>query len=127
MAKKGKIYRCTICGNIVEVLYEGSATLVCCGQDMNELEEKSEDQGLEKHVPQIKIEGDTVTVTVGEVLHPMEDSHYIQFIELLIDDDRQIKYLKPTEKPEAVFKLPKEYKNITAREYCNLHGLWKSK
>ena len=127
MAKKGKIYRCAICGNIVEVLEEGAGTLVCCGQDMNELEEKSEDQGLEKHVPQIKIEGESVTITVGDVLHPMEESHYIQFIELLIDDDRQIKYLKPDDKPEAVFKLPKEYKNITAREYCNLHGLWKSK
>jgi len=127
MAKKGKIYRCAICGNIVEVLHEGPGTLVCCGQDMNELEEKSEDQGLEKHVPQIKIEGNIVTVTVGDVLHPMEDSHYIQFIELLTDDDRQIKYLKPTEKPEAVFQLSKEYKNITAKEYCNLHGLWKSK
>ena len=75
MAKKGMIYRCSVCGNIIEVLQEGVGTLVCCGQDMEMLQEKEQDQGLEKHVPQIKIEGDVVTVTVGDILHPMEDSH----------------------------------------------------
>ena len=127
MAKKGKIYRCSVCGNIVEVLEEGAGTLVCCGQDMEMLQEKEQDQGLEKHVPQIKIEGDTATVTVGDILHPMEDSHYIQFIQLIVDGDTQTKYLLPSQQPITQFKLPKEYKNITAREYCNLHGLWKSK
>ena len=127
MAKKGMIYRCSVCGNIIEVLQEGVGTLVCCGQDMEMLQEKEQDQGLEKHVPQIKIEGDVVTVTVGDILHPMEDSHYIQFIQLIVDGDTQIKYLQPNDQPIAEFKLPKEYKNITAREYCNLHGLWKSK
>lgn len=127
MAKKGKIYRCSVCGNIVEVLEEGAGTLVCCGQDMETLQEKEQDQGLEKHVPQIKIEGDTATVTVGDILHPMEDSHYIQFIQLIVDGDTQTKYLLPSQQPITQFKLPKEYKNITAREYCNLHGLWKSK
>ena len=127
MAKKGKIYRCSVCGNIVEVLEEGAGTLVCCGQDMEMLQEKEQDQGLEKHVPQIKIEGDIVTVTVGDILHPMEDSHYIQFIQLIVDGDTQTKYLLPSQQPITQFKLPKEYKNITAREYCNLHGLWKSK
>jgi len=127
MAKKGKIYRCSVCGNIVEVLEEGAGTLVCCGQDMETLQEKEQDQGLEKHVPQIKIEGDTATVTVGDILHPMEDSHYIQFIQLIVDGDTQTKYLLPSQQPITQFKLLKEYKNITAREYCNLHGLWKSK
>ena len=127
MAKKGMIYRCSVCGNIVEVLEEGAGTLVCCGQDMEMLQEKEQDQGLEKHVPQIKIEGDIVTVTVGDILHPMEDSHYIQFIQLIVDGDTQTKYLLPSQQPITQFKLLKEYKNITAREYCNLHGLWKSK
>ncbi len=127
MAKKGMIYRCSVCGNIVEVLEEGAGTLVCCGQDMETLQEKEQDQGLEKHVPQIKIEGDTATVTVGDILHPMEDSHYIQFIQLIVDGDTQTKYLLPSQQPITQFKLLKEYKNITAREYCNLHGLWKSK
>ena len=127
MAKKGMIYRCSVCGNIVDVLHEGAGTLVCCGQDMEMLQEKEQDQGLEKHVPQIKIEGDTATVTVGDILHPMEDSHYIQFIQLIVDGDTQTKYLLPSQQPITQFKLLKEYKNITAREYCNLHGLWKSK
>ena len=127
MAKKGMIYRCSVCGNIVEVLEEGAGTLVCCGQDMEMLQDKEQDQGLEKHVPQIKIEGDTATVTVGDILHPMEDSHYIQFIQLIVDGDTQTKYLLPSQQPITQFKLLKEYKNITAREYCNLHGLWKSK
>lgn len=127
MAKKGSIYRCAVCGNIVDVLQEGVGTLVCCGQHMEMLQEKEQDQGLEKHVPQIKIEGDIATVTVGDILHPMEDSHYIQFIQLIVDGDTQIKYLQPNEQPIAQFTLPKEYKNIKAREYCNLHGLWKSK
>jgi superoxide reductase len=126
MAKKGKIYRCAICGNIVEVLEEGAGTLVCCGQDMNLLEEKEEDVGLEKHVPVIDIKENEVTVTVGDVLHPMEEKHYIQFIELLVDEDRYIKYLKPGDVPKAVFHINKEYTNISAREYCNIHGLWSS-
>jgi superoxide reductase len=127
MAKKEKIYRCEICGNIVEVLHEGAGTLVCCGQDMIELEEKNIDEGLEKHVPQISIEGDTVTVKVGDIPHPMEEKHHIQFIELITDEIRQIKYLKPDEKPEVTFKLPSKYKTILAKEYCNIHGLWISK
>ena len=127
MAKKGRIYRCSVCGNIIEVLQEGVGTLVCCNQNMEMLEEKEQDQGLEKHVPQIKIDSDIATVTVGNVLHPMGDSHYIQFIQLIVDGNTQTKYLQPNEQPIAEFKLPKEYKNITAREYCNLHGLWRSK
>ncbi len=127
MAKKGKIYKCSICGNIVEVLHEGAGTLVCCGKDMDELVERNTDEGQEKHVPVISIDGNTAQVTVGDVPHPMEDTHYIEFIQLLIDDTVQTKYLKPGDIPEANFSIPKDYTNISAREYCNIHGVWISK
>jgi len=126
MAKKQKIYKCSICGNIVEVLHEGAGTLVCCGKDMDELEEKNTDEGQEKHVPVISIEGDTAKVSVGHIPHPMEDSHYIEFIQLITDGNTQTKYLKPNNLPQAEFTLPKEYQNISAREYCNIHGVWVS-
>jgi len=127
MAKKGKIYRCEICGNIVEVLEEAPGTLVCCGEDMTLLEEKQEDEGLEKHVPVIEVNGEEVVVKIGDVPHPMIEGHYIQFIELLVDEDRYVVFLKPDDRPVAKFSIKKKYKNISAREYCNLHGLWQSK
>ncbi len=127
MAKKGKIYKCEICGNVVEVLHEGGGTLVCCGQDMTEIDERSEDQGLEKHVPVIEINDNIAKVKVGDVAHPMEDTHYIEFIQLIVDGNTYTQYLKPGDLPEAEFCLPKEYSNISAREYCNIHGVWKSK
>lgn len=127
MAKKGKIYKCEICGNIVEVLEEGAGTLVCCGQNMTELSEKTEDQGQEKHVPIIEINGNKAKVKVGSIPHPMEEAHYIQFIQLLIDENIYTKNLKPGQLPEAEFEIPTNYKEISAREYCNIHGLWKSK
>lgn len=124
MAKKGKIYRCSICGNIVDVLHEGPGTLVCCGKDMDELVEKNSDEGLEKHVPQIEIVGDIAKVSVGSIPHPMEDSHFIQFIQLIVDGNTQTRYLKPGDTTTVEFKLPNGYTKIEAREYCNLHGLW---
>ncbi len=127
MAKKGKIYRCPICGNIVEVLHEGAGTLVCCGKDMEELVEKNTDEGQEKHVPVITIDGNNVKVSVGNIPHPMEETHYIEFIQLLIDDSIQTIHLKPGQAPEAQFSIPSEYTKISAREYCNIHGLWISK
>lgn len=127
MAKKGKIYRCTICENIVEVLHEGAGTLVCCGKDMEELIEKDADQGEEKHVPIISIEKDKAVVKVGDIPHPMEDTHYIEFIQLIVDGNTQTKYLKPNDSTQVEFSLPEKYKNIFAREYCNIHGLWISK
>ncbi len=127
MAKKNKIYRCSICGNIVEVLHEGNGTLVCCGKDMDELVERNTDEGQEKHVPVITIEKDTAIVKVGDIPHPMENTHYIEFIQLTIDGDTQTKYLKPNDIPSVQFQLPKEYTKIYAREYCNIHGLWISK
>lgn len=124
MAKKGKIYRCSICGNIVEVLEEGSGTLVCCGKEMEELQEKSTDQGLEKHVPIIEINGNIAKVSVGSIPHPMEQDHYIQFIQLIVDGNTQTIFLKPGDTPVVEFKLPETYTKIEAREYCNIHGLW---
>lgn len=126
MAKKGKIYKCEICGNIVEVLHEGPGTLVCCNQDMGLMDERSEDQGLEKHVPVVRRDGSEVVVTVGDVLHPMDDDHFIEFIELIVDGNSYVRYLSPGDKPEVVFCIPENAEDVYAREYCSLHGLWRS-
>jgi len=125
MIEEKQIYKCEICGNIVEVLYAGGGTLVCCGKPMELLREKTEDQGNEKHVPVIEKTERGVKVKVGSIPHPMEENHYIQWIELIADGISLRKFLKPGEKPEAEFEVRGE--NLEAREYCNLHGLWKSK
>ena len=127
MAKQNKIYRCEICGNIVQVVHSGAGTLVCCGKDMTQLVERSVDEGLEKHVPVIEISENKAVVKVGSVSHPMEESHFIEFIQLVIDGNIYTKYLKPGELPEAIFELPENYSEIYAIEYCNIHGLWSSK
>ena len=125
MTELNQIYRCEICGNITEVLHSGAGELVCCGQPMKLLEEKSEDVGNEKHVPVIEKTEHGIKVKVGDVPHPMEEKHYIEFIEIVADGRIYRKFLKPGETPEAIFCV--EGENIEAREYCNLHGLWKSK
>ncbi|HBC96265.1 MAG TPA: desulfoferrodoxin [Clostridium sp.] len=123
MIEVKQVYKCEVCGNIVEVLNKGGGTLVCCGKPMKLLEENSVDAALEKHVPVIeKIDGG-VKVKVGSVEHPMTPEHYIQWIEVHTENKIYRKYLKPGEKPEATFKL--DEKVVMAREYCNLHGLWK--
>ena len=123
MIQVKQIYKCSICGNIVEVLYAGGGTLVCCGKPMELLVEKTQDQGMEKHVPVIEKTEDGVKVKVGSVEHPMEENHYIQWIELIANGISFRKFLKPGEKPEAEFKVKAE--NLEAREHCNLHGLWR--
>ncbi len=124
MEKLNEVYKCEECGNIVEVL-NPAGKLVCCGQPMILQEEKTEDSSNEKHVPFIIQEGDKVTVKVGQNTdHPMMEKHYIQWIELLADGKVYRQYLKPEDKPEAVFYIKVD--NISAREYCNVHGLWKS-
>jgi superoxide reductase len=123
MTQKLQVYRCNICGNIVEVLRAGAGTLVCCGQPMELLQEKSQDAGMEKHVPVIEKTANGFKVKVGSVPHPMEEAHSIQWIELLADGHSFKKFLKPGEKPEAEFCVGA--KEVSAREYCNLHGLWK--
>lgn len=121
---KNGVYKCSSCGNIVEVLREGNGELNCCGMLMAPLEEKTLDQGLEKHVPIVeKIEGG-FRVKVGETDHPMENDHYIMWIELIVGDRVYRRNLTPKDKPEVEFILPAE--EASARAYCNLHGLWKS-
>jgi superoxide reductase len=125
MTELKQIYRCNICGNIVEVLHAGVGQLVCCGQPMELLTEKTEDVGLEKHVPIIEKVGDKVKVKVGSVPHPMEQKHYIEWIEVITNGKTCRKFLKSGNKPEAEFEITAE--KIEAREYCNIHGLWKTK
>ena len=124
MTKQKQIYRCNICGNIVEVLHPGVGQLVCCGQPMELLEEKTKDVGQEKHVPVIEKTEAGVKVKVGSIPHPMEEKHFLGWIEIIINDKTYRKFLRPGDKPEAEFKT--EIKEIEARAYCNIHGLWKS-
>jgi len=124
MTEVKQIYKCNICGNIVEVLHAGVGQLVCCGQPMELLKEKTEDVGLEKHVPVIEKSNGKIKVKVGSVPHPMEDKHWLEWIELVTDGKVYRKFLNPGDSPEADFEI--EAENITAREYCNLHGLWKT-
>jgi superoxide reductase len=123
MAKKLEIYKCMLCGNIVEVLHGGDGELVCCGQPMANLAAKTADQGKEKHVPVIeKIDGG-IKVKVGSIPHPMEEKHYIEWIEIIADGRAYRQFLNQGQTPEAIFNVKAD--NVIAREYCNLHGLWK--
>ena len=123
MAERLEIYKCEVCGNIVEVLHGGDGELVCCGQPMNRLVENTVDAAKEKHVPVIEKVEDGVKVKVGDVAHPMEEKHYIEWVEIIADGKAYRQFLNPGEAPEATFNV--EAGQITAREYCNLHGLWK--
>ena len=127
MAEANGIYKCTVCGNVVSVLEPHGGTLVCCGKNMELQKEKTAIvEGKEKHVPVMKISGKTVTVNVGSVPHPMEEKHWIVMIQLLKDGKVLLtKRLYPGQKPEAIFTVD-DTKGITAREYCNVHGLWKN-
>lgn len=124
MAERFEVYKCELCGNIVEVLNGNDGTLVCCDQPMTKLTENTVDAAKEKHVPVIEKTADGYKVKVGAVAHPMEEKHYIQWIELVADDKSYTKFLKPGDAPEAVFCT--DAKSVIAREYCNLHGQWKA-
>ena len=124
MAAKRQVYKCEACGNVIEVLHGGEGDLVCCGSEMKLLEEKSADEGKEKHVPVIESAGDGIKVKVGSNPHPMEENHYIEWIEITDGNTICKHFLKPGDAPEAVFKSAKP--GVTAREYCSVHGLWKS-
>jgi len=120
-----QIYKCKVCGTIVQVFKPGRPSLVHCGQPMELLVEKTEDEGREKHVPVIeKIDGG-YKVKVGSVAHPMIDSHWIMGIQLIGEGSVCSKALEPGDEPEAIFMTDAE--EVTARAYCNLHGLWKGK
>lgn len=124
MTKHLEIYKCDLCGNIVEVLHTGAEALVCCAEKMKLMTENSVDAAKEKHVPVIEIGAHSIKVKVGSIPHPMEEKHYIEWIELIADNKSYTHFLKPGEVAEAIF--PVTAKQITIREYCNLHGLWKA-
>lgn len=124
MAERLEVYKCEVCGNIVEVLHGGQGELVCCGKPMVRLIENTVDAAKEKHVPVIeKIEGG-VKVKVGDVAHPMEAKHWIEWVEIIADGKTYRQYLNPGDAPEATFNVQAD--QIAAREYCNIHGLWKA-
>ncbi len=123
MTERLQVYKCEICGNIVEVLHSGKGQLVCCGQPMTLLRENSVDAAQEKHVPVVERTKEGVKVTVGSVPHPMNDDHYIEWIEVIADGIAYRQFLNPGDPPEASFAVPTA--EVTARANCNLHGLWK--
>jgi superoxide reductase len=124
MAEQLEVYKCDACGNIVEVLHGGAGELVCCGEAMKLFIENTVDAAKEKHVPEIEKTADGFKVKVGSVAHPMEAKHYIEWIEVIAGGKTYRQFLKPGEEPEATFCIDAD--QITAREYCNLHGLWKA-
>ncbi|MHC1586523.1 MAG: desulfoferrodoxin [Candidatus Hecatellaceae archaeon] len=124
MTELKQVYRCNVCGNIVEVLHAGKGQLVCCGQPMELLTGKIEEAGKEKHVPVVERTDRGFRVKVGSTPHPMEENHYIEWIELIADGRIYRVHLKPGEKPEVEF--PVEAERVEVREYCSVHGLWKA-
>lgn len=123
MAKRLEVYKCEVCGNIVEVLHGGNGQLVCCGKPMRLLVENTTDAAKEKHVPVIEKVAGGYKVKVGSVPHPMEEKHFIEWIELVADDKAYRQFLSPGQAPEAFFSF--EASAVFAREYCNIHGLWR--
>jgi superoxide reductase len=123
MAEKLEIFKCEVCGNIVEVLHGGKGQLVCCNKPMKLFVENTVDAAKEKHVPVLEKTPSGVTVKVGSVAHPMEEKHYIEWIELVVDGKAYRQFLNPGQTPEASFDIKAD--KVAAREYCNLHGLWK--
>jgi superoxide reductase len=121
--KRTSIFKCSVCGNIVELVHVGGGTLVCCGKNMELLNEKTSDAGAEKHVPVIVMSEKEIVVKVGSIPHPMEEEHFIEWIELVADGVTYRKFLKPGDQPEASFTVTG--KQLSAREYCTVHGLWK--
>lgn len=124
MAERLEVYKCEACGNIVEVLTGGAGELVCCGEPMKLLKENTTDAAKEKHVPVIEKVDGGYKVKVGSVAHPMEEKHYIEWIEVIADGQAYRQFLKPGAAPEAFFPIKAD--KIVAREHCNLHGLWKA-
>ena len=124
MTEKMQIYKCEVCGNIVEMVHGGKGELVCCNQPMKLYEENSTDAATEKHVPVIEKTDAGYKVKVGSIAHPMDEEHYIEWIELVSGNFSSRKFLKAGDASEAVFCIDSE--DVTARAYCNIHGLWKS-
>ncbi|ERI94106.1 superoxide reductase [Clostridiales bacterium oral taxon 876 str. F0540] len=123
MTELRQVYKCEKCGNMVEVIHASGGTLVCCGQPMTLKTENTTEAAVEKHIPVVEKLENGVLVKVGSVEHPMLETHYIEWIEVITLNNVYRKYLKPGEKPEAFFNIEEEI--LSVREYCNLHGLWK--
>jgi superoxide reductase len=124
MPEKSEVYKCNACGNIVMVLHGGGSDLVCCGENMVLMTENTVDAAKEKHVPVVEKIAGGYKVKVGSVAHPMEEKHYIEWIELIAGGKSYFQFLQPGEAPEATFMV--DAADVTVREYCNLHGLWKA-
>lgn len=124
MAQKMAVYKCDVCGNIAEVVTAGGADMMCCGQPMTMQTENTTDAAVEKHVPVITKKDGGWEVTVGSVDHPMTADHFIEWIELIAGDAVYRQFLNPGDKPVAFF--PMDADSVSARAYCNLHGLWKA-
>ncbi len=124
MTQPNQIYKCQTCGNIVQVLHDGAGELVCCGKPMELLMEKTDDVGKEKHVPIVEKTENGIKVKVGSIPHPMEEKHYIEWIQVITKDGAQRRYLQPNDAPEAEFCVLSEV--LTVRAYCNVHGLWRA-
>jgi superoxide reductase len=124
MTERLQVYKCEVCGNIVEVLHEGQGELVCCGEPMKLLVEGAIDAAKEKHVPVIEKISGGFKVKVGSDAHPMEEKHFIEWIEVIADGMAYRQFLKPGDAPEAIFNIDAD--KVTAREHCNIHGLWKA-
>jgi superoxide reductase len=123
MTQLNQIFKCNVCGNIVEVMHTGAGELICCGQPMELQTENTIDASREKHVPVVEKTKNGIKVKIGSVPHPMEEAHYIEWIEVIADGKVCKKFLKPGDQPEAEFEVNGEI--VIARAYCNLHGLWK--
>jgi len=126
MTQKLEVYKCEVCGNIVEMLHGGKGELVCCGKPMSLFTENTVDASKEKHLPVVEKTKHFVTVKVGSVPHPMEEKHFIEWVELIDGDHAWMTFLNPGQAPEATFELQATGKKIVVREFCNLHGLWKT-
>lgn len=124
MTQQNEVYKCALCGSIIEALHPGAGELVCCGQAMTLMSENTVDAALEKHVPVVEKTAAGYKVTVGSVAHPMEEKHWIEWVELIADGKVYRQNLNPGDAPEAVFCV--EADEVVVREYCNLHGLWKA-
>ena len=124
MAEKNEVYKCNACGNIIEVVHGGAGELVCCGAPMELLKEKTEDEGQEKHVPVVEKTANGFIVRVGSIAHPMEETHFIEWIEIIADNVSYKKFLKPGDAAEAEFCVKAD--KVEAREHCNVHGMWKA-
>lgn len=125
MTKLKQVYKCNICGNVVEMLHAGAGELVCCGEPMELKQENTVDAAQEKHVPIIEKTENGLLIKIGEVPHPMNEDHYIEWIEVEAGGRLHRKWLKPGDAPEMEIKC-KNIDAVSAREYCNLHGLWRS-